>query len=154
MTDILFYHLERAGLEDVLPGLLERTVERGWKALVCLGTQERLEVLESHLWTFRDDSFLPHGTDRDTRSTTQPVLLTIDGLNTNGANVAFYADGAAPNDWSADALGGLDRVVYLFDGRDAAATEAARAHWKQARSSGFSTTFWQQSDAGKWEKKA
>lgn len=154
MTEILFYHLERAGLEDVLPGLLEKTVERGWKALVCLGTPERLEALESHLWTFRDESFLPHGTDADSRAASQQILLTLHAVNVNSANVAFYADGAAPGDWSADALGNLDRVVYLFDGRDAAATDTARAHWKQARASGFSTTYWQQSEAGKWEKKA
>ncbi|MFN9358036.1 MAG: DNA polymerase III subunit chi [Alphaproteobacteria bacterium] len=154
MTEILFYHLERAGLEDVLPGLLEKTVERGWKALVCLSTPERLEALDSHLWTFRDESFLPHATDKDPRAASQPVLLGTDGRNRNDANVVFYADGAAPADWSAEALGTLERVVYLFDGRDAAATQAARDHWKEARATGFSTTYWQQSETGKWERKA
>jgi DNA polymerase-3 subunit chi len=80
--------------------------------------------------------------------------LGTDGRNRNNANVVFYADGAAPADWSAEALGTLERVVYLFDGRDAAATQAARDHWKEARATGFSTTYWQQSETGKWERKA
>ena len=154
MTEILFYHLERAGLEEVLPGLLERTLERGWKALVCVGSSERMEVLDSHLWTFRDDSVLPHATFDDPRASSQPVLLTMDDRNLNSASVAFFADGAAPATWSEDALGIYQRIVLLFDGRDPAAIEAARANWKLARTTGFATTYWQQSDTGKWEKKA
>src|SRR5690349_11599483 len=34
MTDILFYHLERQPLDRVLPQLLERTLERGWRAVI------------------------------------------------------------------------------------------------------------------------
>jgi DNA polymerase-3 subunit chi len=154
MTDILFYHLERAALEEVLPGLLERTVERGWRALVCVGTPERMEGLDSHLWTYRDESFLPHATERDARAGDQPVLLTVAGENTNNAHVAFYADGAAPAHWTANDLSGFERIVFLFDGRDPQATEAARAHWQGARATGFETTYWQQSASGKWEKKA
>jgi DNA polymerase-3 subunit chi len=153
-TEVLFYHLERAGLEEVLPGLLERTLERGWKAVVCVGSQERMAALDSHLWTFRDESFIPHAMDNDPRATTQPILLTTGGANLNGASVAFYADGAAPNDWSPDTLSEYQRVVLLFDGRDPQATDAARVHWKGARASGCETTYWQQSASGKWEKKA
>ncbi|KFL26848.1 DNA polymerase III subunit chi, partial [Devosia sp. 17-2-E-8] len=31
MPDVLFYHLENQPLEKVLPLLLEKTVERGWR---------------------------------------------------------------------------------------------------------------------------
>jgi DNA polymerase-3 subunit chi len=154
MPEILFYHLERAGLEAVLPGLLERTLDRGWKALVCLGSQERVDHLDSHLWTFREESFLPHGIDGDPRAPQQPVLLSATGKNLNGANVVFYADGATPREWTTENLGAFERIVLLFDGRDPAATEGARAQWKGARSMGFKTTYWQQGESGKWEKKA
>ena len=154
MPEILFYHLERAGLEEVLPGLLERTLERGWRALVCVGSQERAEHLDSHLWTFREESFLPHGMEQDPRASQQPVLLSVEGRNLNGANVVFFADGAAPDEWSATSLGGYDRIVMLFDGRDPAATEAARSHWKGARATGFDTTYWQQSESGRWERRS
>jgi DNA polymerase-3 subunit chi len=154
MTEVLFYHLERAGLEEVLPGLLERTLERGWKAIVHVGSHDRMLALDSHFWTFRDDSFLPHATEGDPRARMQPILLTTGGANLNGASVAFYADGTAPGDWSADTLSDYLRVVLLFDGKDPQATDAARLHWKGARASGCETTYWQQSASGKWEKKA
>ena len=154
MTEILFYHLEQAGLEDVLPGLLEKTRERGWKALVRVSSEERLEALDAHLWTYKEESFLPHAPSSDQRAAEQPIILTTSQENPNGATVAFYADGAAPDDWAAPSLSTFQRVVLLFDGRDPSATEAAREYWKQARATGFETTYWHQSATGKWEKKA
>jgi len=65
MTEILFYHLQRHPLERVLPALVEKSLERGWRVVVQAASEERVEALDAHLWIFRDDSFLPHGTWRD-----------------------------------------------------------------------------------------
>ncbi len=76
MTEMLFYHLQRQPLERVLPSLLERSLERGWRVVVQAASDERVEALDAHLWTYRDDSFLPHGTAREAEAAAQPVLLT------------------------------------------------------------------------------
>jgi DNA polymerase III subunit chi len=154
MTEILFYHLERAALEDVLPGLLEKTRERGWKALVRASSDERIATLDSHLWTYRDESFLPHALLRDPHAAEQPILLTTTSGNPNGADVLFFVDGAAAEDWSAPDIAAAARVVLIFDGRDPTALEAAREHWKQAKAGGHDVTYWQQAATGKWEKRA
>jgi DNA polymerase-3 subunit chi len=154
MTEILFYHLERASLEDVLPGLLEKTRERGWKALVRASSDERAASLDSHLWTYREESFLPHALDRDPHPGEQPILLTAKPDNPNGAEVLFFVDGAAAEDWSGPEVAAAARVVLIFDGRDPAALDAAREHWKQAKALGHEVTYWQQGAAGKWEKRA
>ncbi|MBS0243646.1 MAG: DNA polymerase III subunit chi [Proteobacteria bacterium] len=148
-TEVFFYHLERHPLERVLPGLLERTLERGWRAIVQAGTRERLDALDTHLWTFRDDSFLPHGTSRDAHPEAQPVLLTLEEHNPNAAAVRFLVDGATLGKFQ-----GYLRVVVIFDGADASAVQAARTQWKSARAEGCATTYWQQTEAGRWEKKA
>ena len=149
MTEVLFYHLEHQPLERVLPTLLERTLERGWRAVVQSGNQERLEALDTHLWTYRDESFLPHGTAKDANMAEQPIVLTLDDVNPNQASVRFLVDGAAGT-----ALETYTRVVYLFDGRIEEALQHARDAWKVAKSSGFDVTYWQQTDGGKWERKA
>ena len=77
MTEVLFYHLHRQPLERVLPTLLERSLERGWRVVVQAASEERVEALDAHLWTYRDDSFLPHGTAREAEAREQPILLTI-----------------------------------------------------------------------------
>jgi DNA polymerase III subunit chi len=154
MSEVLFYHAERASLEDVLPGLLERTRERGWKALVRVGSDERAAALDTHLWTYKEESFLPHGRDHDTHPTEQPILLTVRDGNANGAEVLFLADGAEPQDWGAAEIKALARVVLIFDGRDPAAVDSARTQWTHAKAAGHEVTYWQQSATGKWEKRA
>ena len=153
MTEVFFYHLERAALEDVLPDLLEKTRERGWKALVRTGSDERVTALDSRLWTYRDDSFLPHGAARDAHAAEQPILLTSGAGNPNGAEVLFLVDGAAAGEWSDKLIADAARIVLIFDGRDPEALETAREEWKRAKGSGHEVTYWQQAATGKWEKR-
>ncbi|MES0027900.1 MULTISPECIES: DNA polymerase III subunit chi [unclassified Mesorhizobium] len=149
MAEILFYHLTESTLEDALPVLLERSIDRGWRAVVQTGTEERRDALDQHLWTFRDDSFLAHATDREAHPAEQPVVLTVGPDNPNQAQIRFLVDGAVPPE-----LGGYQRAVFLFDGHDAAQLEAARTHWKTMKEAGHTVTYWQQTPDRRWERKA
>lgn len=149
MTDVLFYHLEPFPLERVLPPLLEKTLERGWRAVVQAGSPERAEALDNHLWTYREESFLPHGSARDGNAAEQPIFLTSGEENPNGAQVRFLVDGAV-----SETFAGYTRVVVIFDGRDEDARTRARGQWKNAKDQGCTVTYWQQSPEGRWEKKA
>ncbi len=149
MPEVLFYHLQRQPLERVLPLLLEKTLERGWRAVVRTASPERLVALDEALWTYREESFLPHGTRADGAPDSQPIYLTLDDERPNGADCAFITDGAPlPSD---DAY---QRIVLLFDGNDDDALAAARQSWKDVKARGFPATYWQQDDNGRWEKKA
>ena len=152
MTETWFYHLERRGLEDVLPGLLERARAREWKAVVRVGSAERMEVLDSLLWTYSEQTFLAHGTAADGHPSRQPIYLTTENENPNKAQVLFLVDGAAPEDWAAQGLGDYSRIMLLFDGKDEAALNAARAQWRTCKAAGHDATYWKQSPDGKWEK--
>jgi len=149
MTEVLFYHLTESKLEDALPALLEKSVERGWKVVVQTNDEARRDMLDAHLWTFRDESFLPHGTDAAPMAQAQPVLLTTETENANNATVRFMVDGAAP-----PPLDPYERVVFMFDGYDQQQLEGARAEWKRLKVEGHSLTYWQQSPEGRWVKKA
>jgi DNA polymerase-3 subunit chi len=150
MTEILFYHLQGQTLEHVLPNLIERSLGRGWRVVVQAGSEERVEALDAHLWTFRDDSFLPHGTWREPNAEGQPVLLTVHDHNPNAANVRFLIEGAA---LPADAAG-YDRIVLLFDGEDEDAVADARERWSDAKAKGFEVTYWQPDEQGRWVRKS
>jgi DNA polymerase III subunit chi len=150
MTEILFYHLKGQTLEQVLPALLQKSLERGWRVVVQASSDERVEALDAHLWTWRDDAFLPHGTSRDLEVAAQPIVLTADGENPNGATVRFLVDGA---NLGADAAG-YERIVLLFNGDDPEALEMARARWSEARALGAEVTHWKNNEAGRWERQA
>lgn len=150
MTEILFYHLQGQPLERVLPALLAKTLARGWRAVVEATSAERVAALDEHLWTYADDSFLPHGLATEADAAEEPIVLAIDAVNPNGAQVRFLVDGAVvPDDPS-----GYARIVLIFDGADDAALARARAEWKKAKAHGHDATYWRQNEAGTWEKQA
>lgn len=151
MPEVWFYHLEGRPLEAVLPTLLERTLARGWRAVVQAGSPERVAALDSLLWTYADDSFLPHGTAADGDPATQPVFLTEGAGNPNGAAVRFCLDGVAAEPLLAD---GYERLIVLFDGRDDAMLAGARAQWAALKRAGHALSYWQQNEDGRWEKRA
>jgi DNA polymerase-3 subunit chi len=150
MTEVYFYHLEDRPLESVLPVLLGKSLERGWRAVVQAGSAERLEAIDGLLWTFADDSFLAHGTAADGHAEHQPVFLTTDDANPNGAVVRFLVDRAHP---PAD-VSPYERLVLLFDGGDPEALAEARQHWKTLKAAGLAVTYWQQNARGGWDRKA
>jgi DNA polymerase-3 subunit chi len=149
MTELFFYHLQRQPLERVLPTLIEKSLERGWRVVVQAASDERVEALDAHLWTFRDDSFLPHGTWREVEAPEQPVLLTVNDDNPNGAAVRFLVDGA-PVPAEADAYA---RIVLIIDGDDPDAVAVARERWSEGKARGFEVTYWQADEQGRWQRR-
>jgi len=147
-TEVWFYHLERTGLEQALPELLEKTLQRGWKALVRLREPDRLAQLDGWLWSYRDDSFLAHGPDDEPGAARQPILLTTGFENANRADALFLVDGAEPGE-----LDGFARCVVLFDGGDEAQLAVARAQWSAIKATGVPVSYWKQQARG-WEKQA
>jgi len=149
VTEVYFYHLETRTLDQVLPTLLQLSLKRGWRAAVQAASEERVEALNTRLWTFRDESFLPHGTARDGRAASHPIYLTAGDDNPNEAHVRFLVDGAILADASP-----YVRVAYVFDGRDQDAVASARGAWQDAKARGDAVSYWQQDADGRWQQKA
>ncbi len=149
MSEVFFYHLQRQPLDAVLPRLLEKSRERGWKALIRVGSEERLAALDDLLWTYADESFLPHGSDREADAPEHPILLTTGDANRNGAAILFLIEGApVPSDLSA-----YSRVMYLLDGSDEGAVAGGRQAFRALRDAGHDLSYWQQDEEGRWGKR-
>lgn len=148
MTEISFYHLTRSSLEQALPELLEKTLGRGWRAVVMTSSNERAESLAQILWTYRGDSFLPHGTKKDGKAEEQPVWLTSEDERPNNADVLFLTDGALST-----RLGEYTRVCQMFDGNNEETVQAARDTWKEWKAQGHTLSYWRQ-DERSWIKDA
>lgn len=147
--EIWFYHLERSTLDQVLPGLLEKTRDRGWKALVRAADSRLLDDIDERLWTYRDDSFLAHGRATEAEASRQPIVLTESTENPNAAQALFIVDSAELGDTK-----GFDRCFIIFDGRDETALSGARVRWKTLKDQGANLAYWKQSPEGRWEKAA
>lgn len=147
MTDINFYHLTARPLEWALPKLLEKSLQAEARVVVMASSEERVADLNAHLWTFDQDSWLPHGSEKDGNAELQPIWLTIADENPNQARFLFLTDGAVSGQ-----VGDYERVFELFDGRNDDAVRAARARWKDYKTAGHTLAYWRQTESGGWEK--
>ncbi len=156
MTEILFYHLEQRPLEHVLPVLLQKSIERGWKCVVQIGDSKKAAALDKALWTFSNVSFLPHGLYIEDGENNHPILLCSGGesadINPNEAEARFFVHGAVP-DTQSNTINSYQRLVFMFSGHNPEAVSEARLAWKNL-STDHQTTYWQQDQNGKWLKKA
>lgn len=149
MAEVFFYHIQTKSVEALLPPLLEKTLAKGWRALIVCEMPERQDVIDSQLWTYRDESFLPHGKSQDPHPEAQPILISDAANNENGAHCLFLVDGAEIDDPS-----GYERVVYLFDGRTEERLAQSRTYWTRLKDAGNDVTYWLENPSGGWEKKA
>lgn len=143
-----FYHLESVSIADALPPLLEKARAKGWRTLIRVGSPERIQDLDGALWTYRDDSFLPHGRADEPHAERQPVLLTQDSANANDAQFVILLDGTEPP----PDLSGVARCVVMFDGGDESAVQAARQTWKSLTAEGAAMSYWRQTSDGGWKE--
>ena len=150
MAEVLFYHLTASPVEQALPDLLERGLARGWRAVVRCGSEPAMAMLDAALWTYRDESFLPHGTGIAGHSARQPVYLTCGEENPNGAVLMMLVLGARAEPAE---MAGFERVCLLFEGGDPDAVAAAREHWKAVTAAGLPARYWAQEE-GRWVEKA
>ncbi len=152
MVEVLFYHLERRSLDDVLPGLVERSLAKPWRVLIRCESAARAAAIDSLLWTYDEQSFLPHAQLGDGDAARQPVLITVEETNANNADVLFLVGGAAAPSWDGHLVQSLSRVVVLFDGRDPEAVNTAQQNRTKAQAADHAVTYWKESASGKFEK--
>lgn len=149
MTDIRFYHLKTQTLDEALPALVMKAYDNGKKRLIIrLADKATVEKMNTALWTFHPNVFLPHGSAKEGKSERQPIWLTDTDENPNGASI-LIAGGAVAND-----LSGFDLVCEMFSDHEGEAVNAARARWKIYKDAGHNITYWQQTPNGGWEQKA
>ncbi|WP_424929355.1 DNA polymerase III subunit chi [Amaricoccus tamworthensis] len=149
MAEVLFYHLTSSPLERNLPGLLEKCLERNLRVVVRMGRDDRVEPIDTLLWSYRADAFLPHGTNAMGHAALQPIYLTSGPENPNRADVLMLVEGARVD---AEEAGKFTRTCLMFDGNDPETLNAARADWKAVVAAKIPAKYWAQ-DGGRWVQK-
>jgi DNA polymerase-3 subunit chi len=152
VTEIRFYHLQRRKPEEALPAILEDALAQDFRVVVEAPVREWIEALNDRLWTYSDESFLPHGTARDGEPETQPIFLTADDDNPNGADLRILLGGATAAPILARQPDVYRRIVILFDGADEEARAGARTQWAELKAAGHAPSYWREGETGEWEQ--
>ncbi len=150
MVAYWFYHLEHSSLEAILPDILEKIRQRGWRALLKVGSchgsaQAEAARIDTYLWTYRQNSFLPHGRDDQPFADRQPLLISTDAKTVDNREVVVLVNGAEIED-----VASARRCITILDGRNGQDRQIARQRWKNAKTAGFETAYWKQDEHGRW----
>ena len=147
-TEAWFYHLEYGSIDQALPELLEKTLARGWRAMVRCTNPDQLEHLDSWLWQYRDDTFLAHGRGGQPNASRQPILLTEGEEAENGAQALFILDDPPSG------LEAYERCIVLFEGTNEVAVTRARRLWSSYKAAGSAVAYWKQQETRGWTRQA
>ena len=146
MTEIRFYHIQKKSAEATVFDLAERALTRGHRILIRLKDEDEAKRLNDFLWVNKPESFLPHGMENPEA---QPIFLTATNENLGNADVLFLMPGSESSGVETFKL-----VCDILDGRDEEQISAGRARYRDWKTQGHELSYWQQTDAGKWEQKS
>jgi DNA polymerase-3 subunit chi len=141
-----FYHLESSPIDRVLPSICDKILATG-KRLLIVAEASELATLDDLLWTYSNDSFLPHARRERPNPELQPILLSDTPEPLNGATNIALGDGR----WREEALG-FARTFYLFG---SAQLGPARTAWRALKGNeAVEPRYWKQDERGKWFQSA
>jgi DNA polymerase-3 subunit chi len=147
MSAVNFYHLTSTPLGKALPRLLDKVIANDHRVLVVCNDEQKLSELNNSLWTFSTKIFLPHGTKEDGFESEQPIFLSPNYENPNGADILVVLE-----ETPIEQISNYKKCLYLFDGNNDQQTKNARQRWKQLKQDGVELTYWQQDKKGQWVK--
>ena len=134
MTEILFVEVTANRLEFRVCELAEGIYVRGERLQILAPDSGQASRLDDLLWTFRPDSFIPHGLMEPAGGNPPlPVVITTREEPVSGIEHLLMLEFASP-----EFLRSFAEAIHLVVVDDRDRREASRRYWVQLREAGFS----------------
>ena len=150
MTQIIFYSTAPLQVEKTLFALLEKSLEKGNKSLLLFKDKEKCLSINEQLWTYKQNSFLPHISEDDQiyDNIDVPVYLSTKNENPFKAELLFSIDGFLP-----DNIDHFERVIIIIDVNDELLNEKYKNYYLDINKNFEDIVFYKSNDNGKWIEK-
>ncbi len=150
MTQIIFYSTAPLQVEKTLFALLEKSLEKGNKSLLLFKDKEKCLSINEQLWTYKQNSFLPHISEDDEiyDDIDVPVYLSTKNENPFKAELLFSIDGFLP-----DNIDHFERVIIIIDVNDELLNEKYKNYYLDINKNFEDIVFYKSDDNGKWIEK-
>ncbi len=150
MTQIIFYSTAPLQVEKTLFALLEKSLEKGNKSLLLFRDKEKCLSINEQLWTYKQNSFLPHISEDDQiyDDIDVPVYLSTKNENPFKAELLFSIDGYLP-----DNIQHFERVIIIIDVNDEILNEKYKNYYLDINKNFEDIVFYKSDDNGKWIEK-
>ena len=134
-----FYKSSHRDVVRDIAWLTESIFKKNNRIVIFCTDQETAEVVDDFIWSYRDDSFIPHSIKKHRETSLDPILVTTDLDGSYEHNVLLALNGVLikEKDWQRFA-----KVYYFFDDQDSREKENARAMWKSFSSLAVNCKYW------------
>jgi DNA polymerase III subunit chi len=134
MPSTIIYFVETSAMEqrDLLCRWVEHFYESGKKVQVAAESTMAAKHLDQLLWTFSQESFIPHRVVKTTSTPLEAVVVAVGELSLEGFD-ALVCDAAV----SLDFMARFSSVVHFVIKEDSDQRQESRLLWQKAREEGF-----------------
>ena len=129
---------------------MEKSLEKGNKSLLLFKDKEKCLSINEQLWTYKQNSFLPHISEDDQiyDNIDVPVYLSTKNENPFKAELLFSIDGFLP-----DNIDHFERVIIIIDVNDELLNEKYKNYYLDINKNFEDIVFYKSDDSGKWIEK-
>ena len=134
-----FYNATRREILNDIAILTEKLYKKNNHILLYCADQETVDTLDEYLWSYREDSFIPHSKKNNEKKLFYPILITNEILNEHEHNILLVLNGVLikETDWTK-----FNKVYYFFDEQNLEEKENARSMWKSFSSLEIDCRYW------------
>jgi len=134
-----FYNASHRDVVADITWLTENIFKKNNSIVIFCTDQETAKVVDDFLWSYKEDSFLPHALKKHEEVSLNPILVSTDLDEGFEHNVLIALNGVLINekDWQRFA-----KIYYFFDDQDMTEKENARSMWKSFSSLDIDCKYW------------
>lgn len=145
MKEINFYCIEE-DINTFLYIFLSKLIEKDKKVIVYSESSEKIEKLDSILWTMKKTGFLPHLLYDEKGAENTPVLISNkkeNKFNSNFLLISTFVD-------DINFLNSFEKTFYIFSPMNQNLMNETEKKWNEYRENGFNTKMFRKNSLGKW----
>ena len=146
MSEIYFYNTSSRDFLRDITLLIERLYLLEHKVIVLCPDNNVSAIVDDYLWSYKDESFLPHSIADQDHSELDSIIISSHQLNLDFYKILIVFKGSSI---SFDYSNNFEKVYYFFDDNSNDEREIARTLWKEAKKSGTKCKYWQVQE-NKW----
>lgn len=144
---VRFYQLSSTSLEKALVDIVNKAWKKGTKLCLMAHDPNHAQWLDDLLWRQPNDVFLPHGLWNGLDPERQPILISPEPDQRNGATLILLATPKLLRNPEK-----FDLVIDFVNGKSPNDLAASRQRYRHYRDLGCTMEYWAQSLQG-WQKK-
>ena len=146
MKEIFFYNITSRDFFKDSAILIEKLFKQGIKVLILCPDDEVTSFFDDFLWSFKEESFIPHTVlDRDS-SQLETIIISKKQLSMESFKTLIVLKGSIVN---TDYCNRFEKTYYFFDDNNDDEKKLARTLWRQSVKLGTKCKYWKV-EKNKW----